>query len=211
LGTILFSFLLHTTHHNAGVGGSADSWQNQLSHFSSLGYEVIAPDLLGHGFSSTPNKPKAYVFTKLFRDVLTVFDHFCVGMGRQNPVVLIGHSYGSSISTAIARSRPDHVKVLVSHSSDLICSIPSNYGINFLQVLIASGGPTALAPPQMLGLKTPKFMKCLAPLLKCGFMQRKRVKSKGKFTGVSHLYDVPEYVIRHTISGQVWPEGILGY
>ncbi len=74
---------------------------------------MIAPDLLGHGFSSTPNRPKAYVFTKLFRDVLTVFDHFCVGLGRQNPVVLIGHSYGSSIATAIARSRPDYVKVLV--------------------------------------------------------------------------------------------------
>ena len=44
-----------------GVGGSADSWQNQLTFFSSLGYEVIAPDLLGHGFSSTPGEIKLLV------------------------------------------------------------------------------------------------------------------------------------------------------
>lgn len=100
--------------HSIGVGGSADSWQNQLSYFSGLGYEVIAPDLLGHGFSSTPDKVSCYTFPKLFRDVLTVFDHFCVAGGRQNSTVIIGHSYGCSFATAIARSRPDHVKVLVS-------------------------------------------------------------------------------------------------
>ena len=97
-----------------GVGGSADSWQNQLTYFSGLGYEVVAPDLLGHGFSSTPDKVKCYTFAKLFRDVLTVFDHFCVAGGRPNSTVIIGHSYGGSFATAIARSRPDHVKVLVS-------------------------------------------------------------------------------------------------
>ena len=96
-----------------GVGGSADSWQNQLTFFSALGYEVIAPDLLGHGFSSTPDRPKAYTFTKLFRDTLTIFDHFCVSGGRQNPCVVIGHSYGGSIATALARSRPEQIKVLV--------------------------------------------------------------------------------------------------
>jgi pimeloyl-ACP methyl ester carboxylesterase len=59
------------------------------------------------------DRPKAYTFTKLFRDTLTIFDHFCVSGGRQNPCVVIGHSYGGSIATALARSRPDHIKVLV--------------------------------------------------------------------------------------------------
>jgi abhydrolase domain-containing protein 8 len=98
------------------VGGSADSWQNQLTFFSALGYEVVAPDLLGHGFSSTPDRPKAYTFTKLFRDTLTIFDHFCVSGGRQNPCIVIGHSYGGSIATALARSRPEQIKVLVRKS-----------------------------------------------------------------------------------------------
>jgi pimeloyl-ACP methyl ester carboxylesterase len=104
------------------VGGSADSWQNQLTFFSALGYEVIAPDLLGHGFSSTPDRPKAYTFTKLFRDTLTIFDHFCVSGGRQNPCVVIGHSYGGSIATALARSRPEQIKVLVGNQN-LFCFV----------------------------------------------------------------------------------------
>jgi hypothetical protein len=69
------------------VGGSADSWQNQLLFFSELGYEVVAPDLLGHGFSSTPDRANAYTFSKLFHDTLTVFDHFCVAGGRQVKII----------------------------------------------------------------------------------------------------------------------------
>ncbi|XP_017582167.1 PREDICTED: protein ABHD8, partial [Corvus brachyrhynchos] len=37
-----------------GVGGSLDIWKEQLEFFSKLGYEVVAPDLAGHGCSSAP-------------------------------------------------------------------------------------------------------------------------------------------------------------
>jgi pimeloyl-ACP methyl ester carboxylesterase len=40
------------------------------------GYTVIAPDMLGHGFSSCPDKVGAYTFTKLFKDVITIFDAY---------------------------------------------------------------------------------------------------------------------------------------
>jgi pimeloyl-ACP methyl ester carboxylesterase len=42
----------------------------------SQGYTVIAPDMLGHGFSSCPDKVGAYTFTKLFKDVITIFDAY---------------------------------------------------------------------------------------------------------------------------------------
>ena len=34
-----------------GVGGSSDVWKGQIDYFTDNGYEVIAPDLIGHGFS----------------------------------------------------------------------------------------------------------------------------------------------------------------
>ena len=87
-------FMIH------GVGGSASVWTPQIEHFTSLGYEVVAPDLLGHGFSSVPDDPSSYTFSKLFRDVLTIFDHY-VYEGR--PCAVFAHSYGSSFAAALSR------------------------------------------------------------------------------------------------------------
>lgn len=72
-----------------GVGGSADVWNFQLDFFTSLGLEVIAPDLLGHGFSSCPDRAKDYFFNEILADLEAVFDKYCK---RQN--IIIAHSYG---------------------------------------------------------------------------------------------------------------------
>jgi hypothetical protein len=51
-------------------------------------------------------------------------------------------------------------------------------------------------------------MTCLNPLFsKCGFVQRKKAKAKGKSTGIHDGFDVPAYVVTHTLMGQIWPEG----
>ena len=76
-------FLLH------GVAGSADVWQAQIEYFSTEGFELIAPDMVGHGFSSAPDKAAAYHFDALSEDLLLVFDMYCK---PQN--IVIGHSYG---------------------------------------------------------------------------------------------------------------------
>lgn len=76
-------FLIH------GVGGSADVWQAQIDHFSSNGYEIVAADFVGHGFSCAPKQCAAYDFAEIKRDTMAVFDKYCK---RQN--IVIGHSYG---------------------------------------------------------------------------------------------------------------------
>lgn len=72
-----------------GVGGSMDIWESQLDYFSQLGYEVIAPDLAGHGASSAPQITAAYTFYALADDVRIIFMRYAK---RRN--ILIGHSYG---------------------------------------------------------------------------------------------------------------------
>lgn len=72
-----------------GVGGSSDIWNNQIDYFSSLNYEVVAPDLIGHGFSDAPKDQRSYHFDEIAKDILNIFDSRC----SDNNVV-VGHSYG---------------------------------------------------------------------------------------------------------------------
>ena len=166
-----------------GVGGSANVWSSQLSYFSNLGHEVIAPDILGHGFSSAPDKAKSYTFSKLLRDLLTIFDHF---VPRTRECIVIGHSYGCSMAAALTKSRPESVKLLV------MCS---------------SGGPTPLSPPTQLSKIPPACLACIKPLLKCHFGSSQKYKPRGKSTKIQQVFDVPSYVLHHIMMGQDWPEG----
>lgn len=72
-----------------GVGGSLDIWKEQLDFFTKLGYEVVAPDLAGHGSSSAPQIAAAYTFYALAEDMRTVFKRYAK---KRN--ILVGHSYG---------------------------------------------------------------------------------------------------------------------
>lgn len=72
-----------------GVGGSSDVWNAQINYFALKGYEIIAPDLIGHGFSCCPQNARAYHFKEIALDVEEIFDRYCK---KKN--VVIGHSYG---------------------------------------------------------------------------------------------------------------------
>ena len=155
-------------------------------NFSTLSIFVYSYQLClftGHGFSSAPDKPKSYGFPKLLRDILTIFDHF-IQRGRE--VVVIGHSYGCSMAAAVARSRPECVRLLV---------------------MCASGGPTPLCPPKQLSKVPPSLIACLKPFLKCRFGTSQKYEARGKASKIQESFDVPAYVLHHVLMGQLWPEG----
>ena len=80
-GTVLF--FLH------GVGGCGEVWHHQIDYFQRAGFEMVVPDMLGHGFSRAPRQTLAYTFEELAEDMLSVFDRYAK---KRN--ILIGHSYG---------------------------------------------------------------------------------------------------------------------
>ncbi|XP_030396431.1 protein ABHD8 [Gopherus evgoodei] len=168
-----------------GVGGSLDIWKEQLDFFSKLGYEVVAPDLAGHGSSSAPQIAAAYTFYALAEDMRAVFKRYAK---KRN--ILIGHSYGVSFCTFLAHEYPDLVHKVI---------------------MINGGGPTALEPSLCSIFNMPTcILHCLSPCLSWSFLKagfaRQGAKEK-QLLKEGNAFNVSSFVLRAMMSGQYWPEG----
>ncbi|XP_050789815.1 protein ABHD8 [Gopherus flavomarginatus] len=168
-----------------GVGGSLDIWKEQLDFFSKLGYEVVAPDLAGHGSSSAPEIAAAYTFYALAEDMRAVFKRYAK---KRN--ILIGHSYGVSFCTFLAHEYPDLVHKVI---------------------MINGGGPTALEPSLCSIFNMPTcILHCLSPCLAWSFLKagfaRQGAKEK-QLLKEGNAFNVSSFVLRAMMSGQYWPEG----
>ncbi|KAH9524826.1 Protein abhd8 [Bulinus truncatus] len=164
-----------------GVGGSSDIWSLQTQYLSRLGYEIITPDLIGHGFSCAPRHSKAYHFKEIAADIEEIFDKYCK---RRN--IIIGHSYGASFASYLARRRPKRVTKLI---------------------LVSGGPPTPLAPQPGI-FKLPYLMLvCVKPCLECGFYKGAFHKSKTPFISKKEAFNIPAYVLQSIMNGQDWPDG----
>lgn len=75
-----------------GFGSSAEIFEHQLEYFSNLGYPCVAPEMLGHGMSSAPDRARDYHFDKLLKDLEVILQHYAFGTGRK--CVLVAHNYG---------------------------------------------------------------------------------------------------------------------
>ncbi|KAM4888115.1 protein ABHD8 isoform 1-T1 [Thomomys bottae] len=168
-----------------GVGGSLAIWKEQLDFFVRLGYEVVAPDLAGHGASSAPQVAAAYTFYALAEDMRAIFKRYAK---KRN--VLIGHSYGVSFCTFLAHEYPDLVHKVI---------------------MINGGGPTALEPSICSIFNMPScVLHCLSPCLAWSFLKagfaRQGAKEK-QLLKEGNAFNVSSFVLRAMMSGQYWPEG----
>uniref|UniRef100_A0A1A7XHY0 Protein ABHD8 n=1 Tax=Iconisemion striatum TaxID=60296 RepID=A0A1A7XHY0_9TELE len=168
-----------------GVGGSLDIWSRQLDFFSRMGYEVIAPDLAGHGASTAPQIAATYTFYALAEDLRAIFRRYA---RKRN--ILIGHSYGVSFCTFLAHEYPELVHKVV---------------------MINGGGPTALEPSLCSIFQLPScVLHCLSPCLAWSFLKagfaRQGAKEK-QLLKQGNAFNVSPFVLRAMMSGQYWPEG----
>ncbi|XP_035279702.1 protein ABHD8-like isoform X3 [Anguilla anguilla] len=172
-------FFLH------GVGGSLHIWGRQLDFFSRLGYEVIAPDLAGHGASSAPRIAAAYTFYALAEDLRAIFKRYA---RKRN--ILIGHSYGVSFCTFLAHEYPEQVHKVV---------------------MINGGGPTALEPSLCSIFNLPAcLLHCLSPFLAWSFLKAAFAQQGAREKQLlkdGNAFNVSSFVLRAMMSGQYWPEG----
>ncbi|MDP4160924.1 MAG: alpha/beta hydrolase [Bacillota bacterium] len=83
-----------------GAGGSCSNWAHQLTRIK--GYNLIAPDLPGHGLS----QGSAADLISAYREFIWMFAQAL----DQGPYVIVGHSMGGAITMELALAYPDILK-----------------------------------------------------------------------------------------------------
>ncbi|XP_066585583.1 uncharacterized protein [Prorops nasuta] len=169
-----------------GFGSTAEVFQHQLRYFSSLGYPCLAPDMLGHGMSSAPDRNRDYHFSKLLRDLDLLLQHYAFKPGQK--CVLVAHNYGCSFAAALA----------------------SKYETNIQQlVLISGGGPTPLAAPSTESAGRCCLRAVLTPFLMCGLHRDILYSARGRqhpYCGPEPMEQWPSHM-KYILDGMIWPEG----
>lgn len=101
-------FFLHA------LAGNAGQWRSQIEHLMPDRL-ALAVDLPGHGVSDPPEKGD-YAPAAMAEEVSAVID--ALGLP---PPILVGHSYGAAVATALAGARPARLAglMLVDPAGDL--------------------------------------------------------------------------------------------
>jgi len=89
-----------------GLSGSLLQWQ-ELGYVRALKYrhQLVLIDIRGHGLSSKPHEPEAYLLPELAADVVAVLDSL-----RIDRTHFLGYSMGSRIGFALAILAPERVR-----------------------------------------------------------------------------------------------------
>jgi pimeloyl-ACP methyl ester carboxylesterase len=90
-----------------GFASSTLVWSKVFLEFAVKGFRVIAPDLLGYGYSAKP-RDFDYTIGAQARMLANLLDQ--MGLAQ---VTLVGSSYGGAIAASIALDYPNRVKKLV--------------------------------------------------------------------------------------------------
>ncbi len=116
-----------------GLAGSSKTWDLVMPALGER-YDVIAPDLLGHGESAKPMGDYSLgAFASGLRDLLAVLD--------VSSVTIVGHSFGGGIAMQLAYQHPRLVDRLV-----LACSGGLGRDVSWLLRLLTLPGAEYLMP-----------------------------------------------------------------
>jgi pimeloyl-ACP methyl ester carboxylesterase len=90
-----------------GFASSNLVWSKVILELAEAGFRVIAPDLLGYGYSGKP-KELDYTITRQSQMVVSFMRQLEI-----DSAVLIGSSYGGAVAATVALDHPELVKKLV--------------------------------------------------------------------------------------------------
>ncbi|KAH7205223.1 Alpha/Beta hydrolase protein [Fusarium oxysporum] len=110
-------------------------WRYQVPVFISLGYQVLMPDSLGYGNTSSPEALDEFSLKSLSDDVAAI----CTAIIPGEQIVLGGHDWGGALAWRVAMWHPTLIKAVFS-----VCVpyIPPTAELVDLADLVAAGEPT---------------------------------------------------------------------
>lgn len=83
----------------------SSSWDNITPLLEAQGHTVVAPNLLGHGTDTTD---LGEINLQSYRDqIINIISEY------DQPVILVGHSFGGIVISEVAEAQPDMVKQLI--------------------------------------------------------------------------------------------------
>jgi len=91
-----------------GFTGAKEDFADFLDGFADRGWQVVAPDLRGHGASEAPIVEAAYSLDEMAADVLALADE--LGWERFD---LLGHSMGGMVAQVVALQVSERLRSLV--------------------------------------------------------------------------------------------------
>ena len=91
-----------------GFPSSSYDWRHQFDYFSSRGYGIIAPDLLGYGGTDKPADAKVYTLKTQASEIIDLLD--CADVGT---VLSVGHDLSVHPKIEIQRIA-DHLRYTVA-------------------------------------------------------------------------------------------------
>jgi len=102
-----------------GFTGSSATWDALLPAWSAQ-YQVLAPDLIGHGQSAAPADPARYTFEEAVDDLLALLD--TAGIDQ---CIVLGYSLGGRLALTFAAHAPARVSALILESTSPGIADPS--------------------------------------------------------------------------------------
>ncbi|HET6891123.1 MAG TPA: alpha/beta hydrolase, partial [Pyrinomonadaceae bacterium] len=90
-----------------GFASSTLVWSKVFLEIAAAGFRVIAPDLVGYGYSAKP-RGFGYTIDSQARMIAGLLDE--LGLAR---VILVGSSYGGAVAATIALDYPERIEKLV--------------------------------------------------------------------------------------------------
>ena len=108
-----------------GFASSTLVWSDVLLRLARAGFRVIAPDMLGYGYSGKPRRG-AYTIASQARMIIGLLD--ALGIEQTN---LVGTSYGGAVAITCALDYPERIERLV-----LVGAVTNNEPLKYLLLRI---------------------------------------------------------------------------